>query len=137
MCSVHDISTPIEDFAWPCLHQFSMLHDTKDLSLMNQSQYDVHDRFGVPKENLLAAERAVQKYRNLELSCYVPSRKEIVESDKSTLTATLTAWLCKSPLEIIPSSFQVDQVLALLAQRTDYHELKTLVTMCQHYPRHR
>lgn len=101
---------------------------------MNQSQYEVQERFGVPKENLLAAKRAIQKYRNLELTCYVPTRREILDSNKAKLEEVLISWLCKSPIEIIPSPYQVNEVLALLAQRSDYHELSALEQMCRHYP---
>lgn len=104
---------------------------------MNTRQSEMLDRFGVPKENILAAKRAVNKYRHASLNCYVPSRKDILESDQNKLSDMLISWLCNSPLEIIPSSFQVNEILALLQQRPDQHELSALVRMCQQYPRNK
>lgn len=104
---------------------------------MKTMQSETQDRFGVPKENILAAKRAVKKYRNVKLTCYVPTRKEILESDPSTLSDILISWMCNSPLEIIPSTFQVNEVLALLQQRQDLEEVYSLVRMCQQYPRNK
>jgi hypothetical protein len=61
------------------------------------------DRFGVPEENIRAAKEAVKRYILHDLHDYVPTRKEVATLAAKEITEILTGWMCRSPLEIVPS----------------------------------
>ncbi|MYM23248.1 hypothetical protein GTP46_11385 [Duganella sp. FT135W] len=93
-----------------------------------------NERFGVPVENILAA----QKWANLHRKRHnyhtkVPTRKEVQSLPVEVLTPLLIGWMEHSPIEIVPSRIQIEQVIALLNGRGDSGNLKRLLTMCQHY----
>ncbi|WP_156117505.1 hypothetical protein [Collimonas arenae] len=93
------------------------------------------DRFGVPDENLRAAEESVKKPNKYELHAYVPTRHEVATLGVKEITNILTGWMCHSPVEIIPSRAQITEVKLVLQERPDATQLSKLVAMCDHYVR--
>lgn len=94
------------------------------------------DRFGIPVENIKAAERWATKQRGkYQYHTRVPTRKEVSTLSPQELAPLLIGWMVHSPTEIIPSRVQVELVLELLNQRRDVADLSNLVAMCQNYIR--
>jgi hypothetical protein len=92
------------------------------------------EHFGIPLENIRAAEKWAEKYRKkYQYHTRVPTRKEVLNLPAEELKPLLVGWLVHSPTEIIPSRFQVELVLELLMQRGDIVELSGLVAMCKHF----
>lgn len=92
------------------------------------------ERFGIPLENIRAAEKWAEKYRKkYQYHTRVPTRKEVMALPGEELIPLLVGWLVHSPTEIIPSRFQVELVLELLMQRKDVEELRSLVAMCRNF----
>jgi len=96
-------------------------------------QEDEH--FEMPFEDILEANKKVKKRNHQNLSSCVPSRKDILELEKEKLSDVLITWMCHSPLEIIPSIFQISEVLYLLEQRPDRNDITSLINMCKQYIR--
>nr|WP_315253360.1 hypothetical protein [uncultured Duganella sp.] len=92
------------------------------------------ERFGIPPENIRAAEKWATKQRKKhQYHTQVPTRKEVSALPPEEITPLLVGWMVHSPVEIIPSRFQVELVLELLLQREDAAELSGLITMCRHF----
>ncbi len=91
------------------------------------------DRFGVPDENLFAAKKWASRQNNGQFQSYVPTRKEVATLEPQKITVMLTDWMCRSPVEIIPSRTQIIEVKELLLRRKDARELTGLITMCNYY----
>lgn len=92
------------------------------------------DHFGIPRENIRAAEKWAAKHRKrYRYHTRVPTRKEVLGLPPEELTSVLVGWMVHSPPEIIPSGFQVELVLELLEQRGDAEKLSSLVKMCRHF----
>ena len=92
------------------------------------------EQFGVPVENILAAQRWAEKQqRHHQYHTRVPTRKEVLTLPVETLTPLLIGWMVHSPIEIVPSRIQIEQVIALLLQRDDSNHLEKLLQMCSTY----
>lgn len=92
------------------------------------------DFFGIPLENIRAAEKWAKKYKKkCQYHTQVPTRKEVQNLPVEELKPLLTGWLVHSPTEIIPSAFQIELVLELLRERDDAAELSGIIAMCKHY----
>ena len=92
-----------------------------------------HDRFGIPEENLRAAEQSAKKQKEYLPHVYVPTRREVATLKTEKLTKILIGWMCKSPTEIIPSRSQITEVRNILLNREDASQLSSLITMCNYY----
>ncbi len=95
---------------------------------------NLHDRFGVPDENL----QALLKWKGKKRKCYpfhlyVPTRKEVANLTPAELKDILTGWMCHSPVEIIPSRSQIAEVRSILMERKDVGNFTDLVEMCRNY----
>jgi len=93
---------------------------------------DDSDHFGVPEENIRAAQLRASSTRH-PLHCSVPTKKEIATLPLPELKAALIAWMEHSAIEIIPSRAQVALVRDVLLARRDSPELGSLVRMCSNY----
>ncbi|MFZ6756025.1 hypothetical protein ACO0K9_02305 [Undibacterium sp. Ji50W] len=93
----------------------------------------LHDRFGVPDENLLAAQNSSSKQKGHTSQTYVPTRKEVAKLGRKKITSILIDWMCRSPTEIIPSRTQIIEVRDILLTRKDADKLSGLITMCNYY----
>jgi hypothetical protein len=91
------------------------------------------DSFGVPEANIHAAIRSAKRNKDAKLASRVPSRKEVLTLPRQELSAILIDWMCRSPIEIVPSRAQIAQVKALLLERPDTDTLSALITMCNFY----
>ena len=91
------------------------------------------DRFGVPEENIRAAEESVKRQTLYDLHGYVPTRKEVATLAAIDITEILTGWMCRSPIEIVPSRSQIIEVKMVLLTRPDVSELSRLVRTCDNY----
>lgn len=91
------------------------------------------DRFGVPEENIHATKETVRRQALHDLHSYVPTRKEVATLAPKEITEILTGWMCRSPIEIVPSRSQIIEVKIVLLARPDASELSRLMTMCDHY----
>lgn len=95
---------------------------------------NLHDRFGVPEENLQALLKwKGKKRKRYPFHLYVPTRKEGATLTPAELKDILTGWMCHSPVEIIPSRSQIADVRAILMQRKDARHLTDLIEMCRNY----
>lgn len=95
----------------------------------------LNDHFGIPYENIQAAQKAVRKYRNSQMSCHVPTRKEVLKLERSLLEKVLVNWMRNSTLEVVPSRLQIAEVLEVIRQRRDNADLHRITSMCQEYIR--
>lgn len=68
-----------------------------------------------------------------QFQSYVPTRKEVATLEPKKITAILTDWMCRSPVEIIPSRTQIIAVREVLLTRHDANKLTGLITMCNYY----
>ncbi|WP_222619236.1 hypothetical protein [Undibacterium hunanense] len=91
------------------------------------------DRFGIPEENLLAAKKWVDRQSNKQFQSYVPTRREVANLATKKITSILVDWMCRSPVEIIPSRTQIIEVRDILSARADAKQLTGLITMCNYY----
>ncbi|MYM73887.1 hypothetical protein GTP56_16990 [Duganella sp. FT134W] len=92
------------------------------------------ERFGIPSENIEAAQKWAKKQRKkYEYHTHVPTRKEVLNLSITQLTPLLVGWMVHSPIEIVPSRIQVEQVIELLQQRDDRDASRKLLDMCRHY----
>lgn len=92
------------------------------------------ETFGVPAENITAAQKWANLHRKrYEYHTQVPTRKEVLTLPIHLLSPLLIGWMVHSPIEIVPSRIQVEQVIELLRQRADVERLKNLLDMCRHY----
>ncbi len=91
------------------------------------------EHFGVPAENIRAVKEAIKGKRRHELHSYVPTRKEVATLPASEVTEILTGWMCRSPIEIVPSRSQIYEVRAVLLARPDVSQLAKIVGMCNNY----
>ena len=92
------------------------------------------DRFGVPAENLAAVQKWKGKKRKKSLfHLYVPTRKEVAKMAPDELKAILVGWMCRSPIEIVPSRTQIDEVRVALLKRADADQFIDLLKMCKNY----
>lgn len=90
--------------------------------------------FGTPAENIEAARKWALRYRQrYPYHTRVPTRREVAGMEPAELAPLLVGWLVHSPTEIIPSRSQVEQVIALLKQRADAHQLAHVLEMCQRF----
>ena len=83
---------------------------------------DPEDRFGVPTERILEVIRAHDGL--IRFGCYVPTRREVAETDADRLWGILLNWWWESPSELIPTDGQVAEVLAILRARPDASSAK-------------
>jgi len=96
--------------------------------------HDDFELFGVPAENILAAQRWAEKqHKRRQFHTRVPTRKEVSTLPVETLTPLLVGWMVHSPIEIVPSRIQIEQVISLLKQRDDTEKLEKLLKMCTTY----
>lgn len=92
------------------------------------------ERFGIPNENIEAAQKWAKKHRKKYVyHTHVPTRKEVLRLPISQLTPLLVGWMVHSPIEIVPSRMQVEQVIELLQKRDDHEDSSKLLDMCRHY----
>ena len=95
---------------------------------------NLYDRFGIPEENLRAlAKWKVKKLKRYPFHLYVPTRKEVATLPPAELTPILVGWMCRSPVEIIPSRSQIIEVRSILVERRDSESLAGLIEMCRNY----
>lgn len=95
---------------------------------------NLHDRFGVPEENLQALLKwKGKKRKRYPFHLYVPTRKEVATLAPSELKGILTGWMCHSPVEITPSRSPIRDVQTILMARTDAEHFTDLVEMCRNY----
>lgn len=95
---------------------------------------DDFETFGIPAENIAAAKKwARQQRHRIDYHTKVPTRKEVLTLPVELLTQLIIGWLVHSPIEIIPSRIQVEQVIELLRQRDDAAKLARLISQCQQY----
>lgn len=91
-------------------------------------------RFGIPDENIEAAQKWARKHRKkYEYHIQVPTRKEVLNLPINQLTPLLVGWMVHSPIEIVPSRIQIEQVIELLQKRGDREDARKLLDMCRHY----
>lgn len=96
--------------------------------------HDDFERFGIPVENIAAAQKwAKQQRKRYPYHTQVPTRKEVLTLPVESLSPLLVGWMVHSPIEIIPSRVQVEQVIEILKQRDDVDELGQLLLMCNRY----
>jgi hypothetical protein len=99
--------------------------------MMPQNEFD---RFGMPEENIRAAQKwADKKRKKSQYDVHVPSRKEVRHLAPKELAPMLIGWMVHSPVEIIPSRVQIMLVIELIEKREDAAALGSLITMCRHY----
>jgi len=91
------------------------------------------NHFGIPENNLRAAEQSAQRKRRHKYHTYVPSRKEVATLEATELRSILTGWMCNAAIEIIPSRTQIAQVRSVLLGRPDVSQLSELLSMCDCY----
>ncbi|MYM23217.1 hypothetical protein GTP46_11225 [Duganella sp. FT135W] len=97
---------------------------------------DDQELFGVPSANIEAAKKWANLHRKrYEYHTKVPTRKEVLSLPVEILAPLLVGWMEHSPIEIVPSRIQIEQVVELLNTRPDSASLERLLTMCQHYIR--
>lgn len=95
---------------------------------------NANDRFGMSEENLTAMrKRKHQKGKRFPYHLYVPTRKEVATMPADELTEILTGWMCRSPIEIIPSRSQIIEVRSILLERQDAANLTEIIEMCRNY----
>jgi hypothetical protein len=95
---------------------------------------NLHDRFGVPEENLQALFKwKGKKRKRYPFHLYVPTRKEVATLSPAELKSILTGWMCHSPVEIIPSRSQIAEVRSVLLERKDSAAFTELLEMCRNY----
>lgn len=101
---------------------------------MREHNHD-KDRFGVPLENILAAERRSQDARRQRtpVNLRVPTRKEVRHLPPEELAPLLIGWMEHSPIEIVPSRGQIQLVIEVLLGRPDAADMAPLVSMCRNY----
>ncbi|MFZ6813386.1 hypothetical protein ACO0K3_02885 [Undibacterium sp. Rencai35W] len=92
-----------------------------------------YKRFGIPKQNLDAAQKAKKNQKNANYCCYVPTRDQVANADIDIIKKLLVDWMCHSPTELIPSKTQIAEVRAILMARSDASSLSGLLTMCSYY----
>ncbi|MRV70354.1 hypothetical protein GJ700_01290 [Duganella sp. FT92W] len=93
------------------------------------------DRFGVPAENIQAAERRNTDYKpqRTPINLRVPTRKEVRQLPRDELAPLLIGWMEHSPIEIVPSRGQIQLVIEVLQQRPDVADVAPLINMCRNY----
>ena len=95
------------------------------------------DHFGVPEENLILSKKWKDKQKNKHpFHIYVPKRKEVATLSIAELKPILVGWMCSSPIAIIPSRTQIDEVRTALLKRSDANQLTELIDMCSKYINH-
>ena len=96
--------------------------------------HDDFEQFGIPAENILAAQRwAAKQHKRQQYHTRVPTRKEVSTLPVEALAPLLIGWMVHSPIEIVPSRVQIEQVVLLLKQRDDADQLEKLLKMCITY----
>ncbi len=91
------------------------------------------DHFGVPAENIAAAQKWAQMMSKHPVHTNVPTRNEVATLGHDELHAILIGWMLHSPLEIIPSRTQIDDVRTILLNRSDANNFANLIRMCDNY----
>lgn len=93
------------------------------------------DRFGVPVENIRAAEGRSTggKRQRTPVNLRVPTRKEVRHLPPDELAPLLIGWMEHSPIEIVPSRGQIQLVIEVLLDRPDAADMAPLVSMCRNY----
>lgn len=93
------------------------------------------EHFGVPAENIAAAGKwkGKKQKKHYPFHLYVPTRKEVASLPPIELKAILVGWMCHSPLEIIPSRSQIEEVRFVLINRKDAAKLVEVIEMCRNY----
>jgi hypothetical protein len=101
---------------------------------MREHSHDA-DRFGVPAENIQAAERRGMdhKRQRTPVNLRVPTRKEVRQLPAEELKPLLIGWMEHSPIEIVPSRGQIQLVIEVLLDRPDAADMAPLVSMCRNY----
>lgn len=95
---------------------------------------DDFEQFGIPAENIVAAQKWASKYRKkYKYHTVVPTRNEVRNLPPPELTRILIGWMVHSPVEIIPSRVQIMLVAELLSKREDVAELNNVLQMCKNY----
>lgn len=97
---------------------------------------DPDDRFGMP-ESAFSAARASHGPNNpfVRLGMYVPTRREVAESDPEWLYSVLEELMWESPAELIPNNPQISDVRQVLLGRLDAIEppVVRLIALCDSY----
>jgi hypothetical protein len=92
------------------------------------------DSFGVPSENIRAAEKwsaKLKKKRRYQIR--VPTRREVRDLPAPELKELLIGWMVHSPIEIVPSQAQISLVVDVLTERHDAADLTDLLAKCRSY----
>lgn len=93
-----------------------------------------HDRFGIPEENLAAVQKwKGQKKKKYAFHVYVPTRGEVAKMPPDELKGILIGWMCHTPIEIVPSRSQIEEVRLALLDRADADAFTDLINMCRNY----
>lgn len=93
---------------------------------------DDQEFFGIPEENIMAAQRRTSEKRNPPYS-KVPTKRDIATLPAAQLKSILISWMEHSATEIIPSRAQIALVRDVLLEREDRAELATILNMCTNY----
>jgi len=93
---------------------------------------DHSDHFGVPEENIRAAQLRVPGTRG-SLHSSVPTKRDIATLSPTELMTALIAWMEHSAIEIVPSRAQISLVRDALREREDAAELAAVIRMCTNY----
>ena len=101
---------------------------------MREHNHDT-DRFGVPVENIQAAQRRNRddKRQRTPVNLRVPTRKEVRHLPPDQLAPLLIGWMEHSPIEIVPSRGQIQLVIEVLLDRPDAADMAPLLSMCRNY----
>jgi hypothetical protein len=93
------------------------------------------DQFGVPVENILAAQRrhAGKQHQRIPVNTRVPTRREVRQLPLNELKPLLLGWMEHSPIEIVPSRGQIQLVMEVLLARPDAADMAPLLSMCRNY----
>ncbi|MFZ6676074.1 hypothetical protein [Undibacterium sp. Xuan67W] len=91
-----------------------------------------YKRFGTPKQNLDAAQKAKKNQKNPNYCSYVPTRDQVANADIDIVKKPLVDWMCHSPTELIQSKTQIPEVQAILLARSDASSLSGILTMCSY-----
>ena len=92
-----------------------------------------YSHFGIPEDNLRAAEESGRRQPRHKFHTYVPTREEVAKLDANELKFILTGWMCNAATEIIPSRTQIAEVKIILMLRPDARELGDVLSMCECY----
>ncbi|MDR6739151.1 hypothetical protein J2X56_001137 [Herbaspirillum sp. 1173] len=95
---------------------------------MEKDQY-----FGVPLDNILAAQAHSIHSRSSRQCINVPSRTEVASLPPGQVREAIVEWLSRPAIEIIPSKTQIQEVLDVLYTRPDHDAVGDVMVLCEHY----